>query len=155
MKRDIFRYVLSAAHCANKTHARLGEWKIVDPDLPDFDSCTYYNDKSRELCFDEDGKASNPAFCYENKDCLSICKNPNNQDCWTNCLGDQQGEECFDLESGGCIYGVNKVYCNRKHDDCNDKTCQMGKAKVDCESKDGKDPICAPEHQVRKAWDIK
>ena len=49
---------------------------------------------------------------------------------------------------------ILKNTCNKKHNDCDDKNCQIGKAKVDCESKDGKDPICAPEHQVRKAWDI-
>jgi len=43
-------YVLSAAHCANKTHVRLGEWNIVDPDVYDKETCTYYNDVSEKNC---------------------------------------------------------------------------------------------------------
>ena len=45
-----FRYVISAAHCANKDIVRLGEWNIVDPDQFDPVTCAYYNEVSQRKC---------------------------------------------------------------------------------------------------------
>ena len=115
--------------------------------MPDFDSCTYYNDRIRELCSDKDGKDSNEAVCYEYKDCLSKCKD---QDQDSKCLQNAVGEECF--KRRGCIYTTygDKVQCNRDHSQCEMTVkCKMGNENIDCED----DDKCAPEHQVRDAFE--
>ena len=47
---NVFRYVLSAAHCGNKDFVRLGEWNIVDPNEFDPWACSYHNDISERKC---------------------------------------------------------------------------------------------------------
>ena len=67
------RYVLSAAHCANKDYVRLGEWKIVDPDVYNSDTCSYYNDISKMRCLDG-GPVCSKFNCEKgdaNKDCIT------------------------------------------------------------------------------------
>ena len=69
-----FRYVLSAAHCARKDYVRVGEWNIVNPDVYNKDTCTYYNTVSKRQCLDGGPK------CYQrncnegnaNKDCTKV-----------------------------------------------------------------------------------
>ena len=69
-----FRYVLSAAHCNGRDYVRVGEWNIVDPNVYNENTCTYYNAVSKTQCL-----AGRPK-CYErncnegnaNKDCTKV-----------------------------------------------------------------------------------
>ena len=69
-----FRYVLSAAHCAKKDFIRLGEWNIVNYDVYNKNTCTYYNDISKRQCLAGGPKCSQ-RNCNEGngkKDCTKV-----------------------------------------------------------------------------------
>ena len=70
-----FRYVLSAAHCAKvDDYVRVGEWNIVNPDVYDEKTCTYYNAVSKGQCLSGVPKCSQ-RNCNEgnaNKDCTKV-----------------------------------------------------------------------------------
>ena len=146
-KENFSRYVLSAAHCKNKTHARLGEWKVVNPNEPDFETCTFYNKRSKDLCLDENGKFSAPPVCFEPKseNCYKQCNRDFNSEMCKQCLRDPDIGKCYN--NHGCDYNTyqnaNVVKCWRNHTNCNEYKCKLGNAKIDC-----KDKKCGPELQV-------
>jgi len=81
-------YVLSAAHCAEKDYVRVGEWNIVNPDVYDENTCTYYNAVSKRQCLDGGPK------CYQR-----------------NCKEGNANKDCTRVKAGG------RLTCAREHQD--------------------------------------
>lgn len=70
-------FVVSAAHCGPSVdYVRLGEWEVKDTDMFDANTCSYYNEVSKQKC--ENSRICNN-YCKKkngNFDCSNIVGNP-------------------------------------------------------------------------------